>query len=128
MATGAFVASTAYLYESVSDANASWRRGTSAAGQRCLREGLRRELGGSGARLVSFGKVAFPRLAERTVLYRAVVVQQGVRVVLDLLALQRTRAQTSIVVGSALAPPPRDVELRLGRLVAGRMERALRGS
>jgi len=34
-----FLASTAYVYKSRADSDASWKRGTSAAGQKCIREG-----------------------------------------------------------------------------------------
>ena len=123
---GVFVTSTAYVYESVADSNASWRRGTSAAGQQCLREGLRRELRGTSVQLRFFGKLAFRRLGGRSVVYRAVAVQRGVRIYLDLLAIQQTRAQAAVILGSGLVPPPRSVELQLGRLVAGRMAKAMR--
>lgn len=124
--SAAFVTSTAYVYESVADANASWRRGTSAAGEQCLREGLRRELRGTSVELRSFRKLAFPRLGGRSVAYRAVAVQQGVRIYLDLLAIQQARAQAAVILGSGLVPPPRSVELQLGRLVAARMAKAMR--
>jgi hypothetical protein len=121
-----FVTSTTYVYESVADSNASWRRGTSAAGQQCLREGLRRELRGTSVQLRSFGKLAFPRLGRRSVVYRAIAVQQGARIYLDLLAIQQTRAQAAVILGSGLVPPPRSVELELGRILAGRMAKAMR--
>ena len=121
-----FVTSTAYVYESLADSNASWQRGTSAAGQRCLRDGLRRELRRTNVELRSFGKLAFPRLGRRSVLYRAVAVQERARIYLDLLAVQQGRAQAAVILGSGLAAPPRSVELQLGRLLAARMARAMR--
>lgn len=123
----AFVASTAYVYASVGDANASWSRGTSPAGQRCLRDGLRRELQRTGAQLRSFAKLQFPRVGRRSVSYRAVAERQGVPIYLDLVALQHGRAQAGFFVGSGLVVPPRDVKLRLGRVVATRMARAMGG-
>jgi hypothetical protein len=124
----AFVTSTAYVYESVADSNASWRRGTSAAGQKCLADGLRRELLGTNVKLLSFRRLAFPRLGARSVAYRAVAAQQGARIYLDLVAIQHARAQAAVILGSGLAAPPRSVELRLGRLVAARMAKAMRSS
>lgn len=121
----AFVTSTAYVYESVADANASWGRGTSAAGQRCLRDGLRQELQGGAVELRSFRKIAFPRVGRRSLLYRAVATQQGIPIYLDLLAIQHGRAQAAVVLGSGAVPPPRSVELELGRLVARRMAKAM---
>lgn len=127
-AGAAFVTSQAYVYARVADSNASWRRGTSAAGQRCLREGLRRELSGTNIKLVSFGKLSFPRLGPRSVAFRVVAAQQGVRIYLDLLAVQNGRAQAAVVLGSGLTPPPRATEVRFGRLVAARMAKAMRGA
>ncbi|MGH3066678.1 MAG: hypothetical protein ACRDOF_10320 [Gaiellaceae bacterium] len=121
-----FVTSTAYVYTSKADSDASWRRGTSAAGQKCLREGLRREVRGSSVRLISFKKVAFPKLAQRSVLYRAVADREGVRIYLDLVALQHSRAQVAVVYGAGLSPPPAAEERRLARLTAARMAKAMR--
>ena len=123
-----FVSSQAYVYRTRADANASWQRGTSAAGQKCLRQGLRRELQGGTVRLVSFKKIAFPKLAQRSVAYRAIAEQQGVRVYLDLVALQEGRAQVAIVYGAGFSAPPKPEELRLARTVARRMAKAMSGS
>ncbi len=67
---GLFVSSAAQVYESVADASASWRRATSAPGTKCATELLRREFAKQGVDLVSLRKVAFPRVAERSVAYR----------------------------------------------------------
>jgi hypothetical protein len=72
-----FAASTAYVYASRTNATASWRLGTSAAGQQCLRKGLQNEIQGTSVRLVSFRKLSFPAVAQRSVLYRVVAEQQG---------------------------------------------------
>ena len=122
------VASTAYVYVSREDANASWRRGTSAAGQRCLRRGLQNEIQGTSVRLVSFRKLPFPAFAQRSVLYRVVGEQQGgARIYLDLLALHHSRAQVAIVYGSALSPPPAAEERRIAKVTAARMAKAMGG-
>jgi hypothetical protein len=89
---------------------------------------LRDELQGSTVRLVSFKKIAFPKLAQRSVAYRAIADQQGVRVYLDLVALQEGRAQVAIVYGAGLSAPPKAEELRLARTVARRMAKAMSGS
>ena len=52
-AGGTLVSSTAQLYRTVSDADASWRRGNSAAGVRCLRAGMRAALKQQKGRLLS---------------------------------------------------------------------------
>lgn len=122
-----FVSSQAYVYRSRADANASWQRGTSVAGQKCLREGLRGELQGSTVHLVSFKKTAFPKLAQKSVAYRAIADQQGVRIYLDLVALQYGRAQVAIVYGAGLTPPPKSEKLRLAKVTAHRMAKAMGG-
>jgi len=123
-----FVTSQAYVYRTRADADASWRRGTNAAGQKCLRDGLRREVQGTSVTLVSFRKLAFPNLAQRSLLYRAVAEQQGVRIYLDLIALQHARAQVAIVYGAGVSPPPAAEERRLAKLTAARMAKAMGGS
>jgi hypothetical protein len=124
------VNSASQVYESAADAAASWRRGTSAAGTKCLTDLLRREFAKAGIRLVSFRKIAFPRVSERTVAYRislSLTTPQGdVPVYADVVVLGRGRALAQVFVGAALAVPSRAEELRLVRLVAGRMSRAMR--
>lgn len=123
-----FVTSTAYVYASRANANTSWRRGTSAAGQTCLRRGLLSEIQGTSVKLVSFRKASFPVFGERSVLYRVVAEQQGgVRIYFDLVALQHSRAQVAIVYGSGLSPPPAAEERRLARVTAARMAKAMGG-
>jgi len=123
------VNSASQIYESAADATASWRRGTSAAGTKCLTDLLRREFTKQGIRLVSFRKVAFPRVSERTVAYRvtlSVQTPQGpAPLYADVVVLLRSRALAQVFVASAFVAPRRAEELRLARLVAGRMARAL---
>lgn len=123
-----FAASIAYVYATQANANASWRRGTSAAGQQCLRRGLQNEIQGTSVRLVSFRKLPFPAFAQRSVLYRVAAEQQGgVRIYLDLIALQHSRAQVAVVYGSGLSPPAAAEERRLAKVTAARMARAMGG-
>jgi hypothetical protein len=123
-----FVVSRSYVYESRGDANASWKRGTSAAGQACLRQLLRAEIQRAAARLVSFKRIPFANVADRTIALRIVGSQRGVRLYLDLIALQEGRAQVSIVYGSAIDAPPTAEEVRLAKAVARRMAKAMRSS
>jgi hypothetical protein len=125
-ATTEVVVSRSYVYESVGDANASWSRGTSAAGQACLRGYLRSHIRGTSVRLVSFRKLPFPNVARRSVAYRVVASREGVRAYFDLVALQHGRAQVSIVYGALLEAPPASEERRLAKLVARRMASAMR--
>lgn len=127
-----FVSSESSVYESVADASASWRRGTSAAGQRCLRTLVGKEFAKQNVRLVSLRKTPFPHVARRTALYRVVLsgAAQGipVKVVVDVIALSTSRAQAFVYLGAAFAAPARGAELRLARLVAGRMSKAMQGA
>jgi hypothetical protein len=117
------VASFAQIYESVADANASWKRGTSPAGERCIRD----ELGRDGT-LVSFRRMSFPRLAQRTIAYRLVGRTQGVKFYLDFIVLQQSRAQAGIAFASAVVPIPKAEQVGLARVVAERTIKAMRGA
>jgi hypothetical protein len=121
-----YVTSTASVYATRSDASAAWVRGTSKAGERCLRVGLRNALQGSAVQFVSIRRLAFPPRGTASVAYRALATVQGVRVFLDFVALQVSRAQAGVVYVSALTPPPAAELRRLTALVAKRAERAMR--
>lgn len=126
------VASASEVYESRADAGAAWRRSTSTAGVRCAKSMLRRQLAQTSARLVSLRTIPFPRVSDRTIAYRATVTattpQGKVTAYVDVIALMRSRAYTTITVGSALTTPPRSEELHLARTVAKRMASAMRGA
>lgn len=123
-----FVSSLARVYRTRADADTSWRRAASAAGRKCARETFVAEFEKRGGRLVSFRRIAFPRVAERTTAYRLVVTVQEIRIVVDAIGLKQSRAQAALVFGSALAPFPKSEETRLARTVAKRMKTALRGT
>ena len=127
-ATTEYVTSTSYVYASRSDSNASWRRGTSAAGEQCLRVGLRGQFQGTGVQLVSFRQLSFPTRGQRSAAYRAIATQQGLRLYLDVVAMQVSRAQAAVIYVSALSPPPPSELRRLTGLVAKRAEKAMRGA
>jgi hypothetical protein len=120
-----YAMSTASVYATRSDSNASWARGTSKAGEQCLRIGLRSSLQGAAVQLASFRRMAFPSRGTRSAAYRAVATVQGVRVYLDFVAIQVSRAQAGVVYVSALTPPPGGELRRLTALVAKRAERAM---
>ena len=123
-----FVSSLSQVYESLADSNTSWRRGTSAAGDKCVRDEFRRQFQKEGIRLESFRRMAFPRFAERSIAYRLVASSQGVRVFFDVVVLQQSRGQAALLLGSALTPMPKAEELRLTRVIAGRIAKAMRGA
>jgi hypothetical protein len=122
------VSSLSRVYRSLRDSGTSWRRGTSAGGEKCVRLRFGAELTAQGGELESFGRIAFPRVAESVSSYRLVVSAQGLRVFLDVVGVKQGRAQVALLFGSGLAPMPRDAEVRLARTVARRMKSALRGS
>jgi hypothetical protein len=122
-----FLSSTAQVYETAADANASWRRGTSAAGEKCIGDVFRREFAKQGIRVLGFRRLAFPRLAQRSVAYRLIAGAQGVRVYFDVVVLQQSRAHAAVLLGSVLTPLPKAEEIRLARIVEGRMKTAMRG-
>jgi hypothetical protein len=122
------VTSTASVYATRSDSNASWTRGTSKAGEECQRLGLRRLLQGSVVRLVSFARIPFPKRGARSVAYRAVAAAQGVRVYVDLVAMQVGRAEAGVIYVSALTPAPAAELRRLTNVVAKRAAKAMRGA
>jgi hypothetical protein len=127
-ATAEYVTSTASVYRTRAESNASWNRGTSKAGQECLREGLRGEFQGAASRLVSFRRIAFPQRGDRSVAFQGVATQQGIRVYLDVVAIQVSRSQTAVVYITALGPPPQGELRRLTGLVAKRAASAMRGA
>jgi len=129
-----FTAATEYLtssssvYATRSDSDASWVRGTSKAGEQCLRQAVRAALQGTVVRLVSFKRVPFPKRGARSVAYRALATIEGVRVYMDVVAMQVSRAQASVFYVSALVPAPAAELRRLSAVVAKRAANAMRGS
>jgi hypothetical protein len=92
----------------------------------CLREGLAKQVG-SSAKLISFGRVAFPSYAPRTRAYRGVVEVTStagpVRVDTDVIVLgkQRTEITLSLIGASANRAVNRRAELVLARKLAARV-------
>ena len=91
----------------------------------CLRTTIAKELPTSW-KLVSFRRVAFPRLSTHTALFRAVVDVRAstatVRVLFDFLAVDhaRTEITLSVTAPAASATVIRELELRLARLMIAR--------
>jgi hypothetical protein len=126
----AFVTSVAAVYRSGSDALASWRRGTSAAGRACLAAALAKSIG-LGERLrASVRVVRFPRVAERTTALRLTLSgAPGATAPLafvDWVLLGRGRANAGILLGSVVQPPDASLERSLARVVGARMARSVR--
>ena len=79
-------------------------------------------------RLVSFARIPFPKRGARSVAYRAVAAAQGVRVYVDLVAMQVGRAEAGVIYVSALTPAPAAELRRLTNVVAKRAAKAMRGA
>jgi hypothetical protein len=77
---------------------------------------------------VSFRRIGFPQRGDRSVAFQGVATQQGIRVYLDVVAIQVSRSQTAVVYITALAPPPLGELRRLTGLVAKRAASAMRGA
>jgi hypothetical protein len=122
------ILSLAQVYESPSDANASWRRGTSKAGEKCFGDALRRQLTSEGVRDVTFQRLAFPRLAQRSDAYRLVGFVHGVPAFVDIVVVQQSRAHAALFMASVLQPVVKHEQVRLARIVAGRMAKSMRGA
>jgi hypothetical protein len=122
------VASAAGIYASVHDANASWRRGTSAAGFTCLTNVFRKLSRAGGLRFVSFRAVPFPSVAPRVAAFRWQVLASSVRIYTDVVFLMRGRAQAAAFFIAGIDPLERDEQLRLTRAISRRMAKAMRGA
>jgi hypothetical protein len=123
-----YLTSVSQLYLSVGQANTSWRRGTSAAGLACARRLYTEELKKEGVVVRSVRPVAFPKVGQRSFALRLEARSQAVPVFLDLVAMQHSRAHVTLMFVTPLAPFPRAEQVRLARLTAGRMAKAMRGA
>jgi hypothetical protein len=122
--------SVAQVYRSGREAAASWTRGTSSAGAACLKVEFRKLAG--GLQFESFRRLIFPRVAQRTQAYRATFSGrsqgQTIRVYVDAIYLGYARAMSGIFIASPFAAPQQKAEVRLARVVTGRMTKAMRGA
>jgi hypothetical protein len=112
----------------VADADAFWRDLESTLGRECLAKVFRRVFERSGSRLVWFRKTSFPRTAQRTIAFRGVAKVESVPVCFDLVLLKHERAAVMLSAGGALVPLQRGDLVQFARILAGRMETAVRGA
>lgn len=124
------VGSTAQVYRTLRDANASWGRGTTAQTTRCLADIVRLSAApGEKIAVVSARRTPFPAVSPKAVAYRLVVDvtlrgTQRVRAYVDAVILQHGRVQTGILFTS-LGRPVRDVDrVALASVVAARLAKA----
>jgi len=130
---GPFVGQTAYLYATGADERQVWRGVARPALLECLAQSFVHG-GGAGVRfsVVSERKRAAPRLAVKAASYalRATAMRgtQSASVYLDVLLLGEGAGLTELSFSSASEPPPAALELRLARIVAGRLAARANGN
>ncbi len=123
---GPFVGQTAYLYANVADERQVWRGVARSALLACLAESFVQG-GGHGVRfsVVSQRERQAPRLAVKAASYAlqatATRGTQSTNVYLDVLLLGWGTGLTELSFSSVSGPPPAALELRLARIVAGRL-------
>ncbi len=83
---------------------------------------------GEGVRDITFQRLAFPRLAQRSDAYRLVGFVQGVPAFVDIVVLQQSRAHAALFMASVLQPVLKPEQVRLARILAGRMAKSMRGA
>lgn len=123
------IGSTAQVYRTLRDANASWARALKPAAVTCLSDIVRKSATpGQRVEVVSAKRIAFPRLAERTTAFRIVArVRSGstwVKVYFDAILLQQGRIQAGVVFTSAVQPVGSTDQGALAGVVAARIQRA----
>ena len=124
-----FAGSVSYVYETSRQSAESWRRSTSAAGLRCAERYFRYLAKSEGyPRLVSLRRIAFPRLAPQTAAFRITFKVETTPMIMDLIMMRDGRAQAGPVVGGTPSAFPRAEEVRLAKLIAGRMATAMSGA
>lgn len=122
------VRSAATVYRSLTDAYTAWRRSSSKAGVECLRRLALDEIKGTGTRLASFERRAAPRVAQRSLAFGLVFERSdGLRVYVDIVVLQQSRAQAGLVFESLGGSVTTRFVTTLARRVAARMATAMRG-
>ena len=120
------VGSTAQVYRTLREANASWRRGTHAQTATCLADIVRLTAPkGRKVTIVSARRRAFPNLAPKSAAYRIVasfaVDGRRIRVFVDVIILQDRRIQTGLLFSSVGAPVARSEQVALATVVARRL-------
>lgn len=124
------VGSTAQVYRTLREANASWSRGTTRQTTTCLGDIIR--LSGSPRQkitVVSAKKVPFPSVSPKTAAYRivvniAVAGSPPVRAYVDAVILQHGRIQSGLLFTSLGRPVGDPDRVALASVVAERMAKA----
>ena len=119
------VSSDAQVYKTEAQNAASWRRGTSAAGAKCLEVELR-QFPPPDFTFVSFRRLAFPRVAPQVAAYRVTWSRKDLKdlpLTLDLVALRNGRAQPHPFSSKGRCSTATLATRRCGSLGSSRVER-----
>jgi hypothetical protein len=125
------VGSTAQVYRTLREANASWQRGTSAQTARCLADIVRLSAPrGQRITVVSSKRVPFPEVAPKATAFRLVLTiavgGQRIRAYVDAVVLQHGRVQSGLLFTSVGTPVGKSDQVALASLVATRLAKASR--
>ncbi|HEX3290243.1 MAG TPA: hypothetical protein VHR46_02535 [Gaiella sp.] len=127
------VGSTAQVYRTLREANASWNRGTTSQTTTCLADIVRLSAApGQKITVLSATRVRFPSLSPKTTAYRLVLTvkigAQEVRAYVDAVVLQHGRVQAGILFTSLGRPVEQAQRVALAAVVAARLAKAARPS
>lgn len=125
------VGSTAQVYRTLREANASWSRGTTSQTTTCLADIVTLSASpGQKITVLSATRVKFPSLSPKTTAYRLVLTikmgAQQVRAFVDAVVLQHDRIQAGILFTSLGRPVDQAQRVALASVVAARLAKATR--
>jgi hypothetical protein len=127
------IGSTAQVYRTLREANASWKRGTTSQTTTCLSDIVRLSAApGEKITVHSATRMRFPSLSPKTTAYRLVLTVelggQKVRAYVDAVILQHGRIQSGILFTSLGGPLDQTQRVAIASVVAERMAKATRPS
>jgi hypothetical protein len=125
------VGSTAQVYRTLREANASWRRGTTAQTTTCLADIVRLSAApGQKVTVLSAKRISFPSVSPKAAAYRLVLsISAGgarLRAYVDAVVLQHGRIQSGLIFTSVGRPVEAVDRVALASVVAARMAKASR--
>lgn len=126
------VGSTAQVYRTLREANASWSRGTTRQTTACLADIVRLSAApGQKITVLSAKRISFPALSPKSAAYRLVLsitvgAAQQVRAYVDAVVLQHGRIQSGLLFTSIGRPVEQVDRVALASVVAARMAKAAR--
>jgi hypothetical protein len=127
------VGSSSAVYRTARDSGAAWLRSTSTVGRKCVRDEFRKAFARQGETMrIAVGEIALPRLAVTAKAFRLAISgadpRQPPLLFIDVVLMHHGRAHVGLLFAGVVAPPARATEIALSRLVAQRIEVAMRGA